>query len=82
LCYLEAIREKDNWVPHNHPIFLYPDNTSAQGTQEVVDKYAKMLADNLNVLFVHQCPRSSATNVLNLEMWIVFKNVVEKCPCS
>ena len=74
----QAIRDTYHWVPREHPIFLYLDNAGGHGTQEIVDKYVKYLKDDFNVVCVHQRPRSPATNMLDLGVWMALQNVVER----
>ena len=59
--------------------FLYLDKAGGDGTQQVVDQYVNTMADDFNVIYVHQHPRSPATNMLDLGVWMAFQNVVEKC---
>ena len=73
-----AIREQYHWVPFSIPIFLYLDNAGGHGTKAVIDQYVKALKDDFNVILVHQRPRSPATNMLDLGVWMALQNVVEK----
>ena len=74
----KAIRAAYHWVLPRIPIFLYLDNAGGHGTQEVVDAYVKLLEVDYNVICVHQRPRSPATNILDLGVWMYFQCVVEK----
>ena len=74
----EGIRSSYHWVPMEDPIFLYLDNAGGHGTKMVVAAYVKMLADDFNVICIHQCPRSPATNMLDLGAWMAMQSVVEK----
>ena len=74
----EAICKAYHWVDKRTPIFLYLNNTGGHGTKEVVVAYVKALQDNYNIECVHQRPRSPVTNMLDLGVWMVFQNVVEK----
>ena len=74
----EAIRASYNWVPDEITIFLYLDNAGGHGTKEVVEAYVNNLAEVFNVICVHQRPRSPATNMLDLGVWMAFQSVVEK----
>ena len=60
------------------PIFLYLDNAGGHGTNDCVAEHVKMLKEEFNVICVHQRPRSPATNMLDLGVWMAFQNVVEK----
>ena len=60
------------------PIFLYLDNAGGHGTDDCVAEYVKILKDDYNVICIHQRPRSPATNMLDLGIWMAFQNVVEK----
>ena len=60
------------------PIFLYLDNAGGHGTDDCVAEYVKALKDDYNVICIHQRPRSPATNMLDLGIWMAFQNVVEK----
>lgn len=73
----EAIREAYHWVEKDTPIFLYLDNAGGHGTDETVDEYVGMLAEKHNVICVHQRPRSPATNMLDLGVWMAVQHVVE-----
>ena len=73
-----AIREQYHWVPLSTPIFLYLDNAGGHDTKEAIDKNIKTLKDDFNVILVHQRPRSPATNMLDLGVWMALQNVVEK----
>ena len=55
---------------------MYLDNAGGHGTKEVVSAYVKALKDDYNVECVHQQPRSPATNMLDLGIWMAFQNVV------
>ena len=57
---------------------MYLDNAGGHGTDACVDEYVKMLKEKFNVICVHQRPRSPATNMLDLGIWMAFQNVVEK----
>lgn len=59
-------------------IYLYLDNAGSQDKKEVVKTYMTSLERDQNMIFVHQCPRSPENNILDLGVWINFKNVVEK----
>ena len=72
----KSIRSSYHWVAIDHPIFLYLDNAGGHGTKEVVASYVKMLADDFNVVCIHQRP--PATNMLDLGAWMVMQLVVEK----
>ena len=74
----EAIRDSYHWVDMETPIFLYLDNAGGHGTDECVEAYKNRLAEDYNVVCVHQCPRSPATNMLDLGVWMALQNVVEK----
>ena len=78
MCCFQATREKSHWVPHVHPVFLYLENANGHGIQEVVDHYMKVLADDCNVICVHQRPRPTVTNMLGLGVWTVFQTAVKK----
>ena len=54
------------------------DNAGGHGTDDCVTEYVKMLEEDYNVICVHQRPRSPATNMLDLGVWMAFQNVVEK----
>ena len=73
-----AIRNAHHWVSFSTPIFLYLDNAGGHGTKDVVDQYVADLRKIWNVICVHQRPRSPATNMLDLGIWMAFQNVVEK----
>ena len=60
------------------PIFLYLDNAGGHGTDDCVAEYVKTLKDDWNVICVHQRPRSPATNMLDLGIWMAIQSVVEK----
>jgi len=74
----QAIRSAYHWVLPRTPIFLYLDNAGGHGTQEAVDAYVKALKDDYNVICIHQRPRSPATNILDLGVWMYFQCIVEK----
>ena len=74
----ESIRNAYHWVPYETPIFLYLDNAGGHGKLEVVDQYVKDLEEKWNVRCIHQRPRSPATNMLDLGVWMALQNVVEK----
>ena len=74
----EAIRKAYHWVDKDTLIYLYLDNAGGHGTKEAVDAYVKYLADEWNVICIHQRPRSPATNMLDLGVWMAFQSVVEK----
>ena len=74
----KAIREAYHWVPHDIPIYLYMDNAGGHGKKHIVDKYVATLKDDHNVIIRHQRPRSPATNMLDLGVWMALQNVVEK----
>ena len=74
----KAIRDSYHWVDMEIPIFLYLDNAGGHGTNECVDAYKHMLYEEYNVVCVHQCPRSPATNMLDLGVWMALQSVVEK----
>ena len=60
------------------PIYLYMDNAGGHGKKHVVEKYVATLKDDYNVIIRHQRPRSPATNMLDLGVWMALQNVVEK----
>ena len=60
------------------PIFLFLDNAGGHSTDKVVTAYVKMLRDEYNVICIHQRPRSPATNMLDLGVWMALQSVVEK----
>ena len=64
----KAICDAYHWVPIDHPLFLFLDNTGGRITQDVVDAYVKGLEDDFNVICIHQSPRSPATNMLDLRV--------------
>ena len=74
----KAIREAYHWVPQTTPIYLFLDNADGHGTDEVVEAYKKSLEQEFNVICYHQRPRSPATNMLDLGVWMALQNVVEK----
>ena len=74
----QTIRKAYHFVDAATPIFLYLDNAGGHGTDDCVTQYVKMLEDDYNVICVHQRPRSPATNMLDLGVWMAFQNVVEK----
>ena len=78
MSFVQAIREAYHFVDAATPIFLYLDNAGGHGTDDCVTKYVKMLKDDHNVICVHQRPRSPATNMLDLGVWMAFQKVVEK----
>ena len=45
---------------------------------ETLNAYAKALKDDYNIECVHQRPRSPATNMLDLGVWMAFQHVVKK----
>ena len=73
----DAIRNKFHWVPDEIPIFLYIDNAGGHGTDEAVNKYCTDLAEQKNVVCIHQCPRSPESNMLDLGVWMAFQSKVE-----
>ena len=73
-----AIRNAYNWVPFSVLIFLYLDNTGGHGTKEIVEEYVSHLRDVWNVVCIHQRPRSPATNILDLGIWMAIQNIVER----
>ena len=64
------------------PIFLFLDNAGGHGTQETVDKYVASLKEDHNVVCMFQRPRSPATNMLDLGVWMAFQSLVEKLHLS
>ena len=74
----KAIREAYHWVEPDIPIYLYMDNAGGHGKKHVVEKYVATLKDDYNVIIRHQRPRSPATNMLDLGVWMALQNVVEK----
>ena len=54
------------------------DNAGGHGKKHVVEKYVATLKDDYNVIIRHQRPRSPATNMLDLGVWMALQNVVEK----
>ena len=44
----------------------------------MVDQYVRMLEKDWNVICIHQRPRSPATNMLDLGVWMALQSVVEK----
>ena len=48
------------------------------GTKETVDAYITSLKEDHNIVLVHQCPRSLATNMVGLGVWMAFQSLVEK----
>ena len=76
--FFQAIREAYHFVDTATPIFLYLDNAGGHGTDNCVTEYVKMLEEDYNVICIHQRPRSPATNMLDLGVWMAFQNVVEK----
>ena len=73
-----AIRAKYAGVPRHIPIYLFLDNAGGHGTDEVVAKYVADLKKDFNVICIHQRPRSPATNMLDLGIWMALQSVVEK----
>ena len=73
----KAIRDAYDWVDRDHPIFLFLDNAGGHRTQAAVDAYVKMLEEDWNVICIHQRPRSPATNMLDLGVWMALQSVVE-----
>ena len=67
-----------HWVELDEPIYLFLDNVGGHGTNETVDKYVAMLKYNYGVIYIHQRPRSPATNMLDLGVWMALQSVVEK----
>ena len=74
----EAIRAAYHWVDDSAPIYLFLDNAGGHGTDNAVEKYCTYLAERYNVICYHQRPRSPATNMLDLGVWMALQNVVEK----
>ena len=74
----EAIRAAYHWVDDSDPIYLFLDNAGGHGTDEAVEKYCNLLAEEYHVICYHQRPRSPATNMLDLGVWMAFQNVVER----
>ena len=66
----KAIRDAYHWVAFEHPVFLYLDNAGGHGTQDIVDEYVKDLVDKYNAICIHQRPCLSATNMLDLGVWM------------
>ena len=73
-----AIRAKYTRVPPDVPIFLLLDNTGGHGKKHIVDKYVADLKRVFNIICIHQRPRSPATNMLDLGVWMALQSVVEK----
>ena len=69
-------------VSREIPIFLFMDNAGGHGTREAIDAYVALLKEKHNVVCVFQCPRSPATNMLDLGVWMAFQSVVEKLHLS
>ena len=65
-------------VERETPIFLLLDNAGGHGIKETVDAYVASLKEDHNVVLVHQRPRSPATNMLDLGVWMIFQSLVEK----
>ena len=74
----KAIRDKYARVPCHIPIFLFLDNAGGHGTDECVAKYVADLKKYFNIICIHQQPRSPATNMLDLGIWMALQSVVEK----
>ena len=74
----KAIRAKYARVPRHIPIFLFLDNAGGHGTDECVAKYVADLKKYFNIICIHQQPRSPATNMLDLGIWMALQSVVEK----
>ena len=76
----KAIREEYGkiGVSINVQIFLCVDNAGGHQTNKVEDQYKRMLKEDYNVICIHQHPRSTATTMLNLGVWMAFQSVVEK----
>lgn len=74
----QAIRRAYSWVPDEEVIYMYLDNAGGHGTKAVVDAYVKALADDYNVVCIHQRPRSPSTNMLDLGAWMALQSIVEK----
>ena len=74
----KAICEAYDWVPQTIPIYLYMDNVGGHGRKDVVIAYVATLTNDFNVIICHQRPRSPATNILDLGVWMALQNVVEK----
>lgn len=74
----KAIREAYHWVPLETPIYLFLDNAGGHGTDEAVTKYVNDLYEEHNIICKHQRPRSPATNMLDLGVWMALQNIVEK----
>ena len=54
------------------------DNAGGHGTKETIDAYVSLLEEKHNVVCVFQCPCLSATNTLDLGVWMAFQSLVEK----
>ena len=54
------------------------NNAGGHGTKATIDAYVSLLEEKHNVVCVFQHPRSPATNMLDLGVWMAFQSLVEK----
>eukprot|EP00957_Ditylum_brightwellii_P116261 8868159-Ditylum_brightwellii.AAC.1 len=54
------------------------DNAGGHGTDETVNQYVKLLKETYNITIIHQIPRSSEANMLDLGAWMTIQSIVEK----
>ena len=74
----EATRAKFYWVARSQTIYLFMDNAGGHGTKEIVAAYVAMLKRDFNITVIFQRPRSPATNMLDLGIWMAIQSLVEK----
>ena len=75
-CYV-CFLNKHHWVELDVPIYLFLDNAGSHGANEAVDKYVEMLNNDYGAICIHQPPRSPATNMIDLRVWMDLQSVVK-----
>ena len=63
---------------HSHSHFLYLDNAVSHDINKVLGRRVHFLEKEYNFICIHQHLRSPVTDILNLGVWMVLHNVIER----
>ena len=67
-----------HWVNMNEYMYLLMENAGGHSRNDAIKKYTIALKAKYNVKRIHQVPRSSYCNTLDLEFWCSLPVLVEK----
>ena len=66
------------WIPPANYCHLVMDNACGHGSDDIIEKYVRMLKEIYNIKTIFQVPRSPYTNILDLGVWASLQEKIKK----